>query len=109
MKSSVHPNYNTKAKIVCISCGTTYYVGSTRDDVSVELCSNCHPFYTGKLDQQLVDTENRVKLFRERSAVANADLVVKKRAKIQVRKAKVTSIGDGPKLTLKDMLKQIKQ
>lgn len=109
MKSSIHPDYNTKAKITCISCGTTYHVGSTRDDISVELCSNCHPFYTGKLDQQLVDTENRVKTFRERSAAANKDLIVKKRLKIQERKAKVTSIGDAPKLTLKDMLKQINQ
>lgn len=57
MKKNIHPKYYPNAKIVCV-CGNTFEVGSTVEEVRVELCSNCHPFYTGK--QKLVDTAKRV-------------------------------------------------
>ncbi|HEY7600513.1 MAG TPA: 50S ribosomal protein L31, partial [Candidatus Limnocylindrales bacterium] len=53
MKANLHPAYH-QAKVVCGSCHTTFEVGSTRKELHVEICSNCHPFYTGK--QTIVDT-----------------------------------------------------
>ena len=65
MKNDIHPKFNTKAKVTC-ACGNTFTVGSTVDEIHVEICSNCHPFYTGK--QKLVDTARRVEKFQERAA-----------------------------------------
>lgn len=63
MKKDIHPKYNTKAKVSC-ACGNSFTIGSTRDDIKVELCSACHPFYTGK--QKIVDTARRVDKFQKR-------------------------------------------
>lgn len=63
MKAGIHPNYTQKAKITC-ACGASYETGSTEEAVSIELCSNCHPFYTGK--QKIVDTARRVEKFEAR-------------------------------------------
>ena len=62
MKESIHPNYQP-AKIVC-ACGSIIETRSTRPEIHVELCSACHPFYTGK--QKLVDTAGRVERFRRK-------------------------------------------
>jgi large subunit ribosomal protein L31 len=64
MKPDIHPEYHAKAKIVC-ACGQTYAIGSTMKEIAVELCSACHPFFTGK--QKLVDTARRVEKFHERA------------------------------------------
>ncbi len=64
MKTAIHPNY-TLANVHC-SCGNQFYTRSTKDDLHVELCSECHPFYTGK--QKLVDTGGRVERFQRRAA-----------------------------------------
>jgi large subunit ribosomal protein L31 len=63
MKEKIHPQYFPTAKVIC-SCGNTFTVGSTKKEISVELCSNCHPFYTG--EQRVVDTAGRVERFRRR-------------------------------------------
>lgn len=63
MKPKIHPEYFTDAKVVC-ACGNTFTVGSTRKMVKVELCSKCHPFYTG--EQRVVDTLGRVERFKRR-------------------------------------------
>ncbi|MBU0975631.1 MAG: 50S ribosomal protein L31 [Patescibacteria group bacterium] len=104
MKQGVHPKYNTKAVITC-ACGSKFQSGSTRDTIQVELCSACHPFYTGK--QKLVDTENLVKKFEEKKKAAQSTKVVNKKVKREKRRAKVTSIKGGKKVTLKDMLKDL--
>jgi len=65
MKSDIHPKYYPKAKVVC-ACGNTFTVGSTQELIEVEICSHCHPFYTGK--EKLVDTLGRVEKFRKRLA-----------------------------------------
>jgi large subunit ribosomal protein L31 len=64
MKQDIHPDYQI-ATVHC-SCGNTFQTRSTRTDLRVELCSNCHPFYTGK--QKLVDTGGRVERFQRRYA-----------------------------------------
>ena len=66
MKTEIHPEY-TLANVHC-SCGNQFYTRSTKDDLHVELCSECHPFYTGK--QKLVDTGGRVERFQRRAAKA---------------------------------------
>ncbi|HEX9664595.1 MAG TPA: 50S ribosomal protein L31 [Patescibacteria group bacterium] len=65
MKSQIHPKYYEKAKVSC-ACGTNFEIGSTVPEISVELCSQCHPFYTGKM--KLVDTAKRVDRFKARAA-----------------------------------------
>ena len=62
MKAGIHPQY-TETTVVC-SCGNTFTTRSTADDLRVELCSECHPFYTGK--QKLVDTGGRIDRFERR-------------------------------------------
>ena len=62
MKTEIHPNY-TLANVHC-SCGNQFYTRSTKDDLHVELCSECHPFYTGK--QKLVDSGGRIEKFEKR-------------------------------------------
>ena len=59
MKAEIHPEYI--ASTVKCSCGNTFETHSTRGDMSVEICSACHPFYTGK--QKIMDTEGRVERF----------------------------------------------
>ena len=62
MKADIHPQYG-EAKVVC-SCGNTFTTKSTSNEMHVELCNECHPFYTGK--QKLVDTGGRVERFERR-------------------------------------------
>ena len=65
MKAKIHPAYHKDAKITCV-CGNVITVGSTVPNIEVELCSSCHPFYTGK--KVLVDTEGRVQKFKNKQA-----------------------------------------
>ena len=62
MKEGIHPAYY-QATVTC-NCGNTFVTGSTKEDIHVEICSKCHPFYTGK--QKLVDTGGRVDRFKKR-------------------------------------------
>lgn len=62
MKSEGHPKYHTDAKVIC-ACGNTFSIGSTAEEMRVEMCSQCHPFYTGK--QKVVDTQRRVERFQK--------------------------------------------
>jgi large subunit ribosomal protein L31 len=65
MKADIHPAYNT-VKVTC-SCGNSFETRSTSaEDLSIEVCSNCHPFFTGK--QKIVDTAGRVDRFRQKYA-----------------------------------------
>ena len=64
MKTEIHPEY-VVARVHC-SCGNEFLTRSTKPELSVEICSECHPFYTGK--QKLVDTGGRVERFRRRQA-----------------------------------------
>ena len=63
MKPKIHPEYYTDAKIIC-ACGNTFTTGSTKKELKVELCSQCHPFFTG--ERRVVDTAGRVERFKRR-------------------------------------------
>jgi large subunit ribosomal protein L31 len=67
MKKDTHPTYFTDAKTTC-SCGNVVLAGSTQKAITVEICSACHPFYTGK--QKLIDTAGRVEKFKARQQKA---------------------------------------
>ena len=62
MKSGIHPDYNVLT--VTCACGNNFETRSTRDKINVEICSQCHPFYTGK--QKLIDTAGRIERFRKK-------------------------------------------
>ena len=64
MKADIHPTYCPKAKITC-ACGQSFTIGSTVEEMHVEICSACHPFFTGK--QKLMDSAGRVDRFRKRA------------------------------------------
>lgn len=85
MKKEIHPEYFENAKITC-ACGAVYQVGSTTPEISVELCANCHPLYTGK--QKIVDTARRVEKFQEKLAKKAAVKAVGKKAKTAKRAVK---------------------
>jgi len=63
MKAKIHPQYFTDATVIC-SCGNTFTTGSTQKVLKVELCSTCHPFFTG--EQRIIDTGGRVERFKRR-------------------------------------------
>jgi large subunit ribosomal protein L31 len=67
MKTGIHPTYYTDAVVSC-ACGNTFKTGSTLQEIHTEICSNCHPFYTGK--QKLLDTTGNVDRFKKRQAAA---------------------------------------
>ncbi len=75
MKDNIHPQFNVGIKVAC-ACGNTFATGSTASELHTEICSNCHPFYTGK--QKLLDTAGNVEKFKKRTANA---VVVKAAAK----------------------------
>ncbi len=67
MKTEIHPEYFTDAKVTC-SCGNTFNVGSTKKEITIEICSACHPFFTG--NEKVIDSAGRVEKFKARSAKA---------------------------------------
>lgn len=83
MKNNIHPTYYPKCKVTCV-CGNTFFTGSTEPEIKVELCSACHPFYTGK--QKLVDTARRVEKF-EAKVKAKTDTTGGKKIKRAKRAA----------------------
>lgn len=85
MKKEIHPEYYPKAKVTC-ACGTSFTTGSTIKEIKVELCSACHPFYTGK--QKLVDSARRVEKFHERATKITSNIRGGKKAKVAKRAAK---------------------
>jgi large subunit ribosomal protein L31 len=78
MKRDIHPKYYSEAKIIC-ACGNVIETGSTSKEMKVEICSACHPFYTGK--KKIVDTTGRVDRFKKMTAKAEA-----KKATVKAKK-----------------------
>ena len=70
MKAKIHPKYYPEARIIC-ACGNTYTTGSTSPELKVDICSQCHPFYTG--EQRIVDTAGQVDRFMKRIQLAASE------------------------------------
>lgn len=90
MKAGIHPIYNL-AKVVC-ACGTTFETRSTKALIKLEICSGCHPFYTGQ--QRLVDTAGRVERFKKRFESTQGKMVVRK---AQTKVKKIEHVGAAAK------------
>jgi large subunit ribosomal protein L31 len=99
MKANTHPTYFPDAKVVC-ACGNTFTVGSTVPSIHVELCSNCHPFYTGA--QKFVDTASLIQKFQNKQQKAQQFKVT-----VQKKKEEQKSRDNAPK-TLAEMLAALK-
>ncbi len=104
MKQSIHPTWNDNAKVTC-ACGNTFTTGSTLPEIRVDICSACHPFYTGT--QKLVDTLGQVERFQKRTA----DAAVKKEQVMQIQTARAARVSTQKtdKLSLKDLLMQARK
>lgn len=82
VKKDIHPTYFPKAKIVC-SCGNIVHTGSVKELIEVEICANCHPFYTG--GEKLVDAAGRVEKFKERATKKRGEIKSKQEKKREKR------------------------
>jgi large subunit ribosomal protein L31 len=82
MKVGIHPKY--EECVVSCACGYTFKTRSTKPSIKLEICSNCHPFFTGK--QKLIDTAGRVEKFQKRFAKTEGKTVVKKKTKMRIAK-----------------------
>jgi len=92
MKKNIHPKYYADAKIIC-ACGNVIEAGSTTQEMKVEICSACHPFYTGK--KKMLDTTGRVDRFKkmaEKAAVKKADAKPGKKERPVKTKAEIKKV-----------------
>jgi large subunit ribosomal protein L31 len=98
MKPEIHPKYYPNARVIC-SCGATWTTGSTVPEIRTDVCSNCHPFYTG--EQRIVDTAGQVERFmkrleRRQSKVARREIEAKAKAEAEEAARKARARGDDP-------------
>ena len=102
MKTTIHPQWFNDASVVC-SCGNKFTVGATKKDIHVDICSTCHPFYTGEM--KFVDTLGRVEKFQQKQKVAaeKAGELAEKKKKKEDRAVSLKN-----QKSLKDMLMGIK-
>ena len=96
MKKDIHPTYNNKVKATC-SCGATFVVDSTSSEIKTEICSNCHPFYTGK--QKLIDSSGNVERFKKKMRAK--DGVSEERKGKKVKRAIRAKVKAGEKKSTK--------
>ena len=98
MREGIHPKYYPTARVVC-SCGNTWLTGSTQPEIRTDVCSNCHPFYTG--EQRIVDTAGQVERFMKRlearqTTVARQEIATKARKEADEAARKARARGDDP-------------
>lgn len=94
MRANIHPTWFPEAKVTCGSCGNTFLVGATVPEIHVEVCYNCHPFYTGKM--KYVDTAGRVEAFKSRLAGASTRRVSKTEKRRLKKLKKIEEERDRP-------------
>jgi large subunit ribosomal protein L31 len=102
MKTDIHPTYFDQAKVVC-ACGNTFTTGSTKPEIHVEICSKCHPYYTGSA--KFIDTEGRVERFQRQEKEAKTTT-----EKLEKRKEEKREKEEKPRPTsLKGMMELIRK
>ena len=99
MKASIHPQYFANAHVVCV-CGNRFTTGSTLEEIRVELCNKCHPFYTG--EQRFVDSASRIQKFQQKQNIAKQYLTKK------VKKQEEQKQKNAEPKTLREMLMAVK-
>ena len=100
MKANIHPTYYTDTQITCV-CGNKFTTGSTQKAIHIELCSKCHPFYTG--EQRFVDAASRIQKFQTKQKTAT-EFKAKVKEKVDEKKKKTQ---EGQK-SLREMLMGLK-
>jgi large subunit ribosomal protein L31 len=98
MKANIHPTYYPAARVIC-SCGATWLTGSTVPEIRTDVCSTCHPFYTG--EQRIVDTAGQVERFmkrleRRQSESARRELQLRARREADEAARRARARGDNP-------------
>lgn len=101
MKVNTHPQFFEDAKVIC-ACGNTFTTGSTTEIIHVELCSKCHPFYTG--EQRFVDSASRIQKFQKKQETAASIKYIPKKIKKLEEKKKASQSPQ----TLREMLAALK-
>ncbi len=99
MQAQIHPKFNTDVEVRC-TCGNTFITGSTKDSISVEICSKCHPFYTG--EQKFVDAKGNVDRFIKRTEEAK-----KFKAQIAAKKTKKSEKSERETKSLRELLGEV--
>lgn len=100
MKPNLHPKYYTDAKVTCV-CGNSWITGSTKPEIHLEICSKCHPFFTGQM--KFVDTQGKVERFQALQQKAQA------RQKEAKKKIETRDRAANTAMSLRDMLAQAKK
>lgn len=85
MKQNIHPEYYPKAKVKC-ACGRVLAVGATKPEINVEICSHCHPFFTGK--EKFLDTAGKLERFKARREKAAKTVKAVKKARVKKQRTK---------------------
>jgi large subunit ribosomal protein L31 len=106
MKANIHPTYYPEARVIC-SCGATWTTGSTMPEIRTDVCSTCHPFYTG--EQRIVDTAGQVERFmkrleRRQSESARREIEVQARREADEAARKARARGDDPEAAAAEIL-----
>lgn len=105
MKAQIHPTWYEEAKVTC-ACGNTFLLGTTVPSIQVEVCYNCHPFYTGQM--KYLDTAGRVDAFRSKQSKAQEKIVSKTAKRAIKREKKIQKELEKPD-TLEELRKQVKK
>lgn len=87
MQAKIHPTFYEDTRVHCRACGTTFTTGSTVKEIIVEVCSNCHPYYTG--EQKFMDTQGRVEKFQKQQEKAR-----KMQASVSSKKKKMKGASE---------------
>jgi large subunit ribosomal protein L31 len=106
MKADIHPTYYPTARVIC-SCGNSWLTGSTMPEIRTDVCSACHPFYTG--EQRIVDTAGQVERFmkrleRRQSESARRELEIRARREAEEAARKARARGDNPEAAAAEVL-----
>lgn len=105
MKAQIHPTWYPDAKVIC-ACGNTFSVGATLPEIQVEVCYNCHPFYTGKM--KYIDTAGRVDAFKAKRAGAKKKVISKAEKRKLKRERRIREELEKPE-TLEEIRKASKK
>lgn len=92
MKAGIHPTYYPDARVVCASCGNTWTTGSTKKELRVDVCSKCHPFFSGE-SQRIIDIEGQVDRFYKKLS-ARQTYVEQQKAREESRKSPARPMSD---------------
>src|SRR5512145_3166585 len=105
MKAKIHPNYHSDAKVVC-ACGNTFTTGSVKAEIHVDICSACHPFFTGEM--RFVDTMGRVERFQQAQKQTAGKVYVSKKQKKVLKARQEEELDAARPKSLKEMFDRVK-